>query len=371
MAFIFLMPSLVTVFTAQCEVGCFSTPPSKAGFSKESVIASGQRGGDLVPTDANFMDEYNREMGEAMEVWNAHRWEEAVELFRKIYTRHPDSPWAAEAELHVACYCKYNALYDEAETRFLSVMKKYSADKRIPRKALYYLPHLYAVTGRPRAARDALDVLKDAPMSWQEQQFYENWARIFHEYEQRDENDRLCGAKAAAIALTAIEQNEKGESLRNISLDDVYARYEWARQPAPHSDGYSLSEISRLCGGTPRRLNYRELKSLAMPGSPVVACLGAPKEPSFYQDLNRSKTKEDQRSSGHYLIVENATDRFVDILDPNGGRSRWSAAHFRYRWTGVALLVSQNDCTLGVPVSATEAAQFRGGCCAGSFVLHV
>ena len=61
------------------EIGRFPTPPSQAGYSTESVVASGQRGGALLPNGANLTEAFNREMGEAMEIWNAHRWGEAVE----------------------------------------------------------------------------------------------------------------------------------------------------------------------------------------------------------------------------------------------------------------------------------------------------
>ena len=140
---------------ADKAVGPHPTPPSEADYSVESIIASGQRGGMLIPVGTNFRPADNRAMGEAMELWNAHQWEPAVQKLTAIYQNHPDSPWAVEARLHVGCYCRFNALYDEAEEHFIAVLEQCADNDAIKKKVLLHLPDVYYKTGRVRAARNS------------------------------------------------------------------------------------------------------------------------------------------------------------------------------------------------------------------------
>src|SRR5208337_1670424 len=51
-------------------------PPSQRGYAVQAIRESGERGGLLLTAGTNFTAGYNREMGDAMELWNAHRWAE-------------------------------------------------------------------------------------------------------------------------------------------------------------------------------------------------------------------------------------------------------------------------------------------------------
>ena len=90
------------------QVGMHVPRPSTRGHTVEAIRESGERGGLLLTVGTNFTAAYNQQMGEAMELWNAHRWDEAVRAFRNIRQNHSQSPWAVEAELHEACYAKFN-----------------------------------------------------------------------------------------------------------------------------------------------------------------------------------------------------------------------------------------------------------------------
>ena len=199
--------SLLVSAKANPPVGTRVAPPSERGYRVEAIRESGERGGLLLTVGTNFTAGYNREMGDAMELWNAHHWQEARAAFHSIWTSHPESPWAAEAQLHEACFCKYNALYDEAEAQFVALLQTYPDHLAIRSKVLHYLPHLYAQTGRLQTALDALAEMKKLPLTWQERQHVENYERIFTRAQAKDAQDRLCGTKALALALAA--QNEK------------------------------------------------------------------------------------------------------------------------------------------------------------------
>jgi len=343
--------------------GTWAKPPSQANYSAESVIASGQRGGDLEPVGTNFSHAYNRSMGEAMETWNAHRWSEAVALFRNIHTEQPDSPWAAEAELHAACYLKYNAAYDEAEDRFLAVLTKYPGNQTIRKKVLHYLPHLYALTGRWGAAQDVLNMMKEFPMNWQERQYYENYARIHLEGGKFDQKERQCGSKALVIAQECKRLAGQGKKLGSVSIEEVLSAHPVAHRRAEHPDGFSLDELAELSGGSAREISFQQLKVLARSGDPIIAYWISPQEPKFYKALGRQKEAKTTEPSGHFVVVETANDDNVTLIDPNSGvETDFSICEFMFRWHGHVLLLPGQG-TAGRALGKHEAQILRGGCC--------
>lgn len=357
---IFCVMGTVAVVLAE-PIGMRLAPPSQRGYSIEAIRESGERGGRLLTVGTNFTTAYNREMGDAMELWNAHRWREGVQALRQIWQQQPESPWAAEAELHEACFLKYNARYDEAEDRFVSVLSKYPDSAEIRNKVLRYLPHLYAQTGRYQAGLDLLVEMQKLPLGWQERQYIENYGRIFARALAKDNADRLCGTKALALALAA--QNDKGESLRNVSLQSMFNRHDWAKVKASHAEGFSLQELAGFGGGQPVELDLETLRAAARPGHPVLVHLKSPAVPKCFGVFEKPEREKESLLSGHFVVVETIGDSYVDLLDPDAGRARWPLAHFLYRWSGTALrLAGQNDVS-GKAVSAERAQSLRGGCC--------
>jgi RHS repeat-associated protein len=346
---------------AQAEIGTRVIPPSERGYSVESIRESGERGGMLLTAGTNFTAAHNREMGEAMELWNAHRWQEGVEALGQIWRAHPDSPWAAEAEMHEACYLKFNGRFDEAEERFVSVLAKYPHVPEIQAKVLHYLPHLYALTARWQAALDTHLHMGNLPLTWQERQHLETYSRIFSRGVAREEKERLCGTKALALALAA--QNDNGETLRNVSVAGIYRRFDWATRKSAHGSGYSLQELADLCNGTPVELDLDALRQGTTPGHPVLVYLKSPSEPKCFGVLQKPSRGKEQPLTGHFVVVERTGQGFVDLLEPNLGRMRWPMSHFLYRWSGAALKLPGQDALKGRSVSAVRAGTMRGGCC--------
>jgi tetratricopeptide (TPR) repeat protein len=343
------------------DIGMRVERPSARGYATQAIRESGERGGLLLGTGTNFTTTHNRDMGDAMELWNAHHWQEAVSSFQAIWQQHPDSPWAAEAELHEACYLKYNARYDEAEERFLSVLNKYPNSLEIQNKVLRYLPHLYAQTGRYQTGLDLLEEMKKLPLGWQERQYIENYARIFARAKGKDDEDRLCGTKALALALAA--QNDQGESLRNVSLEGALKRQPWGKNKSTNPAGFSLQELADLDGAQAVELDLTEVRAAASPGHPVLVHLKSPESPKCFTFFKQKEHPEAKPLSGHFVVVEAVTDSYVDLLDPDLGRTRWSLAHFQYRWSGAALRLANQKNVPGKPVARERALNLRGGCC--------
>ena len=346
---------------AESEVGTHVVPPSQRGYGVQAIKEAGERGGMLLPLGTNFTAAHNRAMGGAIELWNAHRWEEGVGAFRQIWQGQPESPWAAEAELHEACYLKYNARYDEAEERFLSVLNKHPNSPEIQNKVLRYLPHLYAQTGRYQAGLDLLEEMKKLPLGWQERQYIENYSRIFARAKGKDDADRLCGTKALALALAA--QNDRGETLRNVGIEGALKRHAWAGRKSSQPEGFSLQELADLDGAQAVELDVAELRAAAEPGHPVLVHLKAPAAPKCFTFFPPKAHPAAKPLSGHFVVVEKITDSYVDLLDPDLGRTRWALAHFQYRWSGAALRLAKQNNIHGKPVSREHAQVLRGGCC--------
>jgi len=113
-----------------------SRPPTT-----EELVAAGQLGGPLFPTREprsrgrefapSSPEENQRQLtlaatdeadrfsfGRAIQEWNQHDYPKAVGMFRKHVKDFPDSPWAAEAKLHVGCDATYNGRYTKAQAIF-------------------------------------------------------------------------------------------------------------------------------------------------------------------------------------------------------------------------------------------------------------
>lgn len=80
-----LLAMCVLAAPAARNMGANPLPPSQAGYSVPSIVASGQRGGMLVPVGERFSAADNKNMGAAMELWNAHQWEAAVARLTAFY----------------------------------------------------------------------------------------------------------------------------------------------------------------------------------------------------------------------------------------------------------------------------------------------
>lgn len=331
--------------------------------SAEAVMTSGLRGGALVPTHANGSAAHHRDMLEAMRLWNAHRWADGVERMHRVWQQSPESPWAAEAELHEACYLKFNCRYEESEERFLSVLKKYPDSAGVRKKVFYYLPHLYALTGRLDDAVEAQKVLGEYALNWQEQQFLENQLRVLSSAKQAQDKGRLCGVKALALAQAAAESRQPERGLRNISYKEIYETRSWALERSSHPEGYSIADLTRRGGGQARRISYDELRQLAKPGRPVIVYLDAPRQPRMYETLGRPRKTALPSLTGHFVVVERAEDGYLDALDPIKGRERWDACMFQARWSGIVLILPGTAGQHGRPLENGLAETLRGGCC--------
>ena len=93
------------------------------------LMAAGQLGGPLHPTrelrDKARERRINLDFGRAIQAWNDHAYPRAVKLFRQHLEKFPDSPWAAEAKLHIGCDAQYQGRYHEARAVYEGLISEH------------------------------------------------------------------------------------------------------------------------------------------------------------------------------------------------------------------------------------------------------
>lgn len=105
-------------------------PPTEA-----ELIAAGNLGEKLTPirrADPDLLTDPverkrqqldNLRFGTAIQAWNDHRYEEALQLFTDHLQSSPDSPWAAESMLHIGCHHQYVARFSESVEWFDKILE--------------------------------------------------------------------------------------------------------------------------------------------------------------------------------------------------------------------------------------------------------
>ena len=103
-----------------------SAPRPVARSNNGRIDGRCQLGGELFPThelkDKKRDETIRSDFGKAIEKWNKHEYPEAIQMFKSHVKQFPESPWAAEATLHIGCDATYNGRYTEAESIFTQLV---------------------------------------------------------------------------------------------------------------------------------------------------------------------------------------------------------------------------------------------------------
>jgi TolA-binding protein len=144
------------------------------------LMRSGQLGGRLYPTrkaDPSARDLVNLSFARAMQLWNTHRYPEAVKRFREHIEAFPESPWVSEARLHIGCDARYHGRYTEAEELFLKIIDKNrarldnSGAMALTNKARARLGVLYYLKNNPEAANHYFAMLRKDGSDWRDRTY--------------------------------------------------------------------------------------------------------------------------------------------------------------------------------------------------------
>lgn len=74
MAVVIVAVTTVVAFGGS-DIGTRVARPAERGYSAAAIRAAGERGGMLLNVGTNFTAAHNQTMGDAIALWNAHRWQ--------------------------------------------------------------------------------------------------------------------------------------------------------------------------------------------------------------------------------------------------------------------------------------------------------
>ena len=83
----------------------------------------------LAPTNNRVVAEEDREFNHAMAVWYSHRYVEGGRLLAAFAAAHPDSRWAAEADMHTACVATFERDFAKATDIFTRLVSQHGTDQ--------------------------------------------------------------------------------------------------------------------------------------------------------------------------------------------------------------------------------------------------
>ena len=315
-------------------------PPTTA-----ELMAAGQLGGPLHPTrelpDKARERRANLDFGRAIQAWNDHAYPRAVTLFRRHIRRFPDSPWVAEAKLHIGCDAQYQGRYREARAAFEGLIGELEDSTHpgavmIVNKTRLRLGGLDVLQYDFAAASEQFRILKAESPDWRHRTYASHWIRRLSQYRANERALLTCGTDALARLL-----NARGQSVPAHAL--------WQELPAAES-GQSIEDLILLASRHGLAIQARHMSPADLARVPL---------PAIVQLAGSASGK-----SGHYWVVEEAGGDLLRLFDPQSGRRfRQSTTEFAREWGGVALVASDRAGLPGAPIDPRDQTGTRGGCC--------
>lgn len=316
--------------------------------SVHDVMAQGQLGGPLHPTrpvPANFSSspadesEQNLAFGEAMSLWNTHRYPEARGLLQDYVERFRNGLWEGEAVLHMACEARFSGRLREADQLFASLLDRYaaspdSASRMVAEKAKSRLAEMRVLQNSHDEASTLFSELAGNAEDWRHRTYASHWIQRLSLERHQGEALADCGSQALAYVLEKAGRYEDAQTVLGHQPDDAR--------------GFSLADLSRMAEGygyavTPLRTTADDLPRLPLPAIAHIERLGG---------------------AGHYWVLETLENDRLTIFDAQENRRfRQSLAEFSREWDGNLIVFSSADGLPGERLAAAEAEEIFGGCC--------
>ncbi len=280
----------------------------------------------LTPTNKAVVAEEDKEFNAAMGVWLTHRYGDGEKMLREFAAKHPNSRWAAEAELHCGCYLTFSERYDEARTLFEKLATKHSRNN-IHTKATLRLGNVAERQAKfDEAIKHYTDALSMNP-TWDQFKYANYSARKLIMGKGKMQAMINCGPVALAACLNALGKTSEATQAREI-------------KPTLH--GISLyvlsSESEKL--GVKARLVEMSSEQLCKSTLPVLA----------YVQPN------------HFVAVLSIKDKTVGLEDSIRGKHDVSLSELERVWSGRVLSFAPD--TKLASLSIIDALDATGGCCA-------
>ena len=358
-----LLTTLLAGYSARCEPGdaVYAQGPARpltAAFatavkgldlsrapSTEELMAAGQLGAPLFPThelkDKRREEAARWDFGKAIEEWNKHEYPKAVGMMKKYLADYPDSPWAAEARLHIGCDAAYNGRTTEAEGIFNQLVTEYRGNdgfgaRMLASKARQRLAVVEAEQNNFDAARmDFRALIQESP-DWRHRTYASHWLVRLAHYAAAKAALANCGTEALAYAL------------QEVGYPDAAAR---VRTNVPPSlRGHTLTALARMSSDEGHELTGLQVTQAEVANLSLPAILQV-------QAHNPAKT-------GHYWILDKAQGDRLELYDPQSQRRfHQTVNELAQEWTGRVLVFARSGATPGRRLHVEEMEDNSGGCC--------
>ncbi len=307
-------------------------------------MAAGQLGGELFPTrelkDQKRRDASQLDFGKAIEEWNKHEYRKAVGMFRKHLKDFPDSPWAAEAELHIGCDATYNGRYTEAETLFRNLIAEHQGKndegaRMMLGKARQRLALLKVEQNNLDEADFLFTTLLESP-DWRHRTYASHWIQRLSRYKAAGAALLSCGVDALAYVLERNGREDAAAQVRTNVASTMRGQTLAELHTLAAAHGYELTAIQ----ATPADLSRLPL--------PVILHIG-------------SKNPGD---SGHYWVLDKIQGNQVELFDPQSQhRFQQTVDDLAREWSGRVLVFSKDGAVPGRKLDLGEMEEASGGCC--------
>ena len=332
----------------------------------EDLIASGQLGGHLFPTSEEeeeltplkTMKSKHRKKGKknktkrakkmrndfakAIQSWNKHEYKEAYKDFKKYMEKYPNSPWAAEAHLHMGCEARYNGRYSEAESTFKEIIGKYAdqeyvGSKMLADKAKSRLGVLKYLQNNQQESAEYFKDLKQNSKDWRLRTYASNWLMKLGKARKQGANELYdCGIRAMAYMLKISGKKKEAKEVRKLRPTGDKGQSIAELKSMAEKYGFDLTAIN---------INVDQIKDIPLPAIAQV-------------------DNKQSNGIGHYWIIEKIKGNILTIRDQQAPRRfQQTKEEFAKEWSGNALVFAKPDGLPGSQLSQVEIDQIYGGCC--------
>jgi RHS repeat-associated protein len=333
---VFMMVALLSY--AVPVLGGHSGQELLASPSAEEILASGGFLSTHQVQDRDRESVINRSFLRAAQAWTARDYQDAKRMFREHVADHPDSPWAAEAYLHLGSDALNNMRFTEAEEAFSRVLEQNRKSgtetaKLLANRARVGLGNVKMSQHNLGEARTIFAELNRNGSDWRERTYASHWLHQLSGYERKKLEMRNCGAWALAYLVENQGEKEEAEEIRELLPETP--------------EGHSLKDLHDIAADYGYDLDVRRIPPEKIRELPLPAVMHV-----------KNRTEGD---IGHFWILRKVEGEVLTFFVAKEGlQFQQSFDEFLKEWSG-AVLVPAKENLPGIALTESEMATVFGG----------
>lgn len=320
----------------------------------EELILSGQLGGHLAPTgpENRTTPQDRLAFGRAMDAWNRHDYRRAKVLLKQHAAQFRNSPWKAEAELHLGCEARFNGRYAEAEDYFTAILEEHAdkqgtADGEVLHRAELRLAMLETMRGDFSTAREKWAAILRTDPDRARRDYARHWLYRVGLYEQNAEFVRRCGTESLSVLLTQLGEDQAAREILAL--------------PAHPDYGFRADELVTLARKHGVKLNGVRASNTDHLPTPFLA----------HYDFKHFVAVTGRDADGNVTVFDPILNLETVMTQEEFSRE-WSGVAlvpkekrglFAGLWNGVARLWRSTPKDAPQLLAMSDLQEFTGGCC--------